>query len=78
MLRHEHRHTERGKGAAKPREHDPGSVFVDIAVDQGGCVMTSRATTHETRPMLKRASCIIVWRIFRARILARQLKHSTT
>lgn len=25
----------------------PGSVFVDIAVDQGGCAETSRATTHE-------------------------------
>lgn len=25
----------------------PGSVFVDIAVDQGGCSETTRATTHE-------------------------------
>lgn len=25
----------------------PGSVFVDIAIDQGGCAETSRATTHE-------------------------------
>ena len=25
----------------------PGSVFVDIAVDQGGCAETTRATTHE-------------------------------
>ncbi len=25
----------------------PGSVFVDIAVDQGGCSTTTRATTHE-------------------------------
>jgi alanine dehydrogenase len=24
----------------------PGSVFVDIAIDQGGCSETSRATTH--------------------------------
>ncbi|MFL6570011.1 MAG: alanine dehydrogenase [Chthoniobacterales bacterium] len=24
----------------------PGSVFVDIAIDQGGCAETSRATTH--------------------------------
>jgi alanine dehydrogenase len=24
-----------------------GSVFVDIAVDQGGCAETTRATTHE-------------------------------
>ncbi|MCB1070480.1 MAG: alanine dehydrogenase [Kiritimatiellae bacterium] len=25
----------------------PGAVFVDIAIDQGGCAETSRATTHE-------------------------------
>ena len=25
----------------------PGSVFVDIAVDQGGCAETTRPTTHE-------------------------------
>jgi len=25
----------------------PGSVMVDIAIDQGGCAETSRATTHE-------------------------------
>lgn len=25
----------------------PGSVFVDIAIDQGGCAETSRPTTHE-------------------------------
>ena len=25
----------------------PGSVIVDVAVDQGGCVETSKATTHE-------------------------------
>jgi alanine dehydrogenase len=25
----------------------PGSVFVDIAIDQGGCAETSHATTHE-------------------------------
>jgi alanine dehydrogenase len=25
----------------------PGCVFVDIAIDQGGCAETSRATTHE-------------------------------
>lgn len=24
----------------------PGSVLVDIAIDQGGCIETSRATTH--------------------------------
>jgi len=25
----------------------PGSVFVDIAVDQGGCAETTKATTHD-------------------------------
>ena len=41
-------------GAAAPRlitremltEMRPGSVFVDVAIDQGGCAETSRATTH--------------------------------
>ncbi len=42
-------------GAAAPklitrsmlREMQPGSVFVDIAIDQGGCSETSRPTTHD-------------------------------
>ncbi|HSD33089.1 MAG TPA: alanine dehydrogenase, partial [Gemmatimonadales bacterium] len=25
----------------------PGSVIVDVAVDQGGCIETTKATTHE-------------------------------
>ena len=25
----------------------PGSVFVDVAIDQGGCAETSRPTTHQ-------------------------------
>lgn len=29
------------------RQMKPGSVFVDIAVDQGGCAETTRATTHD-------------------------------
>ena len=29
------------------RAMKPGSVLVDIAIDQGGCVATSRPTTHE-------------------------------
>lgn len=41
-------------GAAAPKlisralvgEMKPGSVIVDVAIDQGGCVETSRATTH--------------------------------
>lgn len=42
------------KGAAAPklvnaemvREMKPGSVLVDVAIDQGGCFETSHATTH--------------------------------
>jgi alanine dehydrogenase len=42
-------------GAAAPRvitrammrQMRPGSVFVDIAIDQGGCAETSRPTTHD-------------------------------
>ena len=42
-------------GAAAPRlvtehmvrEMKPGAVLVDIAIDQGGCFETSRATTHD-------------------------------
>jgi len=26
---------------------EPGSVFVDVAIDQGGCSETSRPTTHD-------------------------------
>jgi alanine dehydrogenase len=29
------------------RRMKPGSVFVDLAIDQGGCAETSRATTHD-------------------------------
>ena len=29
------------------RQMHPGSVLVDIAIDQGGCAETSRATTHD-------------------------------
>jgi alanine dehydrogenase len=43
-------------GAAAPRlvtramikEMRPGSVLVDVAIDQGGCFETSRATTHSS------------------------------
>ncbi len=43
------------KGAKAPnlitkdmlKEMKPGTVIVDVAVDQGGCVETTRATTHE-------------------------------
>lgn len=30
------------------REMEPGSAFVDIAIDQGGCAETSRPTTHDS------------------------------
>ncbi len=29
-------------------EMEPGSAFIDIAIDQGGCAETSRPTTHES------------------------------
>ena len=29
------------------KQMKPGSVLVDIAIDQGGCIETSRATTHQ-------------------------------
>ena len=29
------------------RQMRPGSVFVDIAIDQGGCAETSRPTSHD-------------------------------
>jgi alanine dehydrogenase len=31
----------------------PGSVFVDIAIDQGGCAETSRVTTHRDPVFVK-------------------------
>ena len=42
-------------GAAAPKlisraqlsEMKPGAVLVDVAIDQGGCFETSRATTHQ-------------------------------
>jgi alanine dehydrogenase len=33
-------------GRAMLRQMRPGSVLVDIAIDQGGCAETSRPTTH--------------------------------
>ena len=34
--------------AAHVKAMQPGSVLVDVAIDQGGCFETSHATTHET------------------------------
>ena len=28
------------------QDHEPGSVIVDVAIDQGGCFETSQPTTH--------------------------------
>ncbi len=33
---------------AQVRSMKPGSVIVDVCIDQGGCVETSRPTTHQT------------------------------
>ncbi len=33
--------------AAMVKTMQPGSVIVDVSIDQGGCIETSRATTHE-------------------------------
>jgi alanine dehydrogenase len=35
------------------RKMKQGSVFVDIAIDQGGCAETSRATTHQNPVYVK-------------------------
>jgi alanine dehydrogenase len=32
---------------------EPGSVLVDIAIDQGGCAETSRPTTHDNPTFLE-------------------------
>lgn len=44
------------------RQMRPGSVLVDIAIDQGGCAETSRPTTHHDPCSLRKASSIIVSR----------------
>ncbi len=36
------------------RRMKPGSVFVDIAIDQGGCAETSRPTTHRRSRLCRR------------------------
>jgi alanine dehydrogenase len=35
------------------KEMEPGSVAVDVAVDQGGCIATGRPTTHEEPTFVK-------------------------
>ena len=39
----------------------PGSVLVDVAIDQGGCFETSRPTTHRSRPTRSTASSTTAW-----------------
>jgi alanine dehydrogenase len=41
-------------GADLVAQMEPGSVVVDVAVDQGGCVATSRPTTHEAPTYVER------------------------
>ena len=38
-----------------------GSVVVDVAIDQGGCVETSKPTTHANPTYLVNDVCTIVW-----------------
>jgi alanine dehydrogenase len=35
----------------------PGSVIIDVSIDQGGCIETSHITTHET-PIFKKHGVI--------------------
>lgn len=35
------------------KEMKPGSVIIDVAVDQGGCIKTSEVTTHEKPVIIK-------------------------
>jgi alanine dehydrogenase len=62
-------------GASAPklvrREHlsrmKPGSVLVDVSIDQGGCFETSHPTTHASRPTWSMASCTTASPTCRAR-----------
>ena len=62
-------------GAAAPklvkREHlarmKPGSVLVDVSIDQGGCFETSRPPPTPIRPMWWTASSTTAWPTCRAR-----------
>ena len=38
----------------------PGSVVVDVAIDQGGCIATAHPTTHDNRFLSSTMWCIIV------------------
>jgi alanine dehydrogenase len=54
-----------------------GAVIVDVAIDQGGCFETSRATTHADPTFVGAASCITAWPICRARCRAPRPSPST-
>jgi alanine dehydrogenase len=62
-------------GAAAPkmvkREHlkrmKPGSVLVDVSIDQGGCFETSHPTTHANPTYVVDGWCTTAWPTCRAR-----------
>ena len=56
----------------------PGSVIVDVSIDQGGCAETSRPTTHRIRPTSSTTSCTTASPTCRARWRAPRPSRSTT
>ena len=56
----------------------PGSVIVDVAIDQGGCAETSRPTTHSNPTYLVDESCTTASPTCRARSRAPRPSRSTT
>ena len=69
-------------GASAPklvkREHlakmKPGSVLVDVAIDQGGCFETSKPTTHEDPTYVHRRRGPLLRRQYAGRRAAHQLR----
>jgi alanine dehydrogenase len=47
-----------------------GAALVDVAIDQGGCFETSRATTHADPTYIEQGWCIIVLRTCQGRLRA--------